>query len=111
MMCGSNSYAFVLENESRTGALANRHRTADQYFARHPEQVRRIPKPLSVQNRHLASQTALELKRTSLTKRELMHRYFAYRNLYGRIGCGPGMEWAEPCVRAMADLTGALAPR
>ncbi len=69
-ICRTNNYAVV--NELGAADLALNHVTASEYFETHPAEIRRIPVALAVQNRSLASQTALAWGRPSISRGELL---------------------------------------
>ena len=107
IICKTNNYAVL----SELWPLARNHVAASQHFLAHPADIRRIPATLAIQNRTLASQTALAWKRPSITPAEILAGFRRYRRLYRSWRLGPEGRWAEPYVRAMAALTEELHPR
>jgi hypothetical protein len=100
--CATNNYALV--NTSELAPLALKHKRASEYFDAHPTHVTRIPKTLAIQNRSLASQTALAWKRPTITREELVEVFDGYRDLYANWKLRPELRWAQPCVDGMAEL-------
>ncbi len=107
--CTSNNYAFVAASDARE--LVPNHMEASRRFDARPGDVRRLPLALSLQNRNLASQTALAWGRPTIPRRTLLRRYRRYRGLYGRVELPPALSWARPSVDAMAALMRELKPR
>ena len=108
-ICKTNNYAVV----SGPGApdLARNHTEASEYFDAHPADIRRIPAALAVQNRSLASQTALAWGRPSIGRDELLAVFRRYRRLYRSLRLDPGLSWATPYVAEMADLMQEIQPK
>lgn len=109
VICKTNNYAVVKDAELLP--LAGNHLTASRYFLTHPADIRRIPGVLAIQNRTLASQTALAWDRPSITPAEILAAFRRYRRLYRSWRVGPELRWAEPYVLAMAALMEELHPR
>lgn len=109
IICKTNNYAVV--SEPGLWPLARRHVAASRYFLAHPAAIRRIPATLAIQNRTLASRTALAWTRPSITPAELFAGFRRYRRLYASWRLRPELQWAEPYVRAMAALMEELRPR
>lgn len=107
--CTSNNYAFVAGGDARD--LVRSHAEASRRFDARPEEVRRLPLSLSLQNRNLASQTALAWGKPTIPRGQLLRRYRRYRALYGRVELPPALAWARPSVEAMAELMRDLEPR
>lgn len=107
--CTSNNYAFVAGADARE--LARSHAEASRRFDARPGEVRRLPFALSLQNRNLASQTALAWGQPTIARSKLLRRYRRYRSLYDRVDLPPELSWARPCVDAMRDLMRELRPR
>jgi hypothetical protein len=107
--CKTNNYAVV--NEPGVADLALDHAKASEYFDAHPSDVRRIPATLAVQNRNLASQTALAWGRPSISRDELLAVFRRYRDLYSSPRLGVALSWARPYVDLMADLMREIRPR
>jgi hypothetical protein len=91
--------------------LARGHTDASAYFDAHPGDIREIPATLAVQNRNLASQTALAWGRPSIGQGELLAVFRRYRRLYPTVRLDPGLAWAAPYVAQMADLMQEIRPK
>ena len=100
--CKTNNYAVV--NEPGLAHLALNHVRASEYFDAHPSDIKRIPATLAIQNRNLASQTALAWNRPSITQEELLNVWYRYRHLYSSRTLGARLSWAKPYVDLMAEL-------
>ena len=107
--CTSNNYAFVALGDARD--LVRSHAEASRRFDASPEGVRRLPLSLSLQNRNLASQTALAWGKPTIPRSKLLRRYRRYRSLYDRVALPADLSWARRGVAAMADLMRELKPR
>jgi len=107
--CKTNNYAFV--NEPGVPDLVLDHMRASEYFDAHPSDVRRIPATLAVQNRNLASQTALAWGRPSISRDELLAVFRRYRDLYSSPRLAAALSWARPYVDLMADLMQEIRPK
>src|SRR5438094_1255384 len=78
--CKTNNYAVV--NDPGVAHLALNHVPASRHFDAYPAQIKRIPAILAIQNRTLASQTALAWGRPSVRREELVRLLRRYRALY-----------------------------
>jgi hypothetical protein len=111
--CKTNSYAVV--NRPGLGELALDHVRASEHFDAHAGDIRRIPATLALQNRNLASQTALHWERPPITQAEMLavyrRIYPRYRRLYDSLKLDASLSWARPCVDQMADLMREIRPR
>lgn len=107
--CKTNTYAVV--NGPGALDLARGHTDASAYFDAHPGDIREIPATLAVQNRNLASQTALAWGRPSIGQGELLAVFRRYRRLYPTVRLDPGLAWAAPYVAQMADLMQEIRPK
>ena len=100
--CATNNYAVV--NTPELAPLTLNHKGASEYFDAHPTQVARIPKTLAIQNRNVASQTALAWRRPRIARDELIEVFHRYRDIYATWKLRPELNWAQPCVDRMAEL-------
>ena len=104
--CATNNYALV--NDPVLARFVMSHVQASEYFDSHPTQVRRIPGTLSVQNRSLASRTALAWGRPNISGNELVAALHRYRDLYVSWPVPRGLGWARPYIERMAELMAEL---
>ena len=100
--CKTNNYAFV--NGPDSARLASSHTWAGTYFDAHRTSIREIPATLALQNRSLASITALAFGRPSIRRDELATLLGRYRGLYGAWRPTAESVWAKPYVDLMAEL-------
>jgi hypothetical protein len=100
--CATNNYA--VKNLPELAGFATAHTRASEYFDAQPSRVRRIAGFLAVQNRSLASQTALAWRRPGITRDELVAAFERYRDLYAGWRLPRGLGWARPYVERMAEL-------
>jgi hypothetical protein len=104
-LCGTNSYAMV-KGPGAKEILGN-HVLASGWFeeelTRRSGRVKRIPGPLGVQNRTLASQTTLGHRRYVIGRSELIRKYRRYKRFYER-PLPPDLAWAQPYVAMMSEL-------
>ena len=100
--CKTNNYAVL--NTPALCRLVQRHTEASEFFDSHPTRVERIPKTLAIQNRSLASQTALAWKRPSISREEMIESLERYRDLYAGWKLRRELRWAQPYVDRMAGL-------
>ena len=107
--CTSNNYAFVADGAAFD--FLRSHAEASRRFDARPSDVRRLPLSLSLQNRNLASQTALAWGKPTIPLGKLLRRYGRYHGLYERVALPDDLSWARPSVAAMADLMQELKPR
>jgi hypothetical protein len=107
--CATNDYAVPRRPDIEP--LVMNHLRAGRYFDENRARIRRIPELLSIQNRNLASQTAMAWRRPSITREELAANFARYRTLYASIELPGGLEWARPCVDQMAGLMRQIAVR
>lgn len=108
-ICKTNNYAVV--NRPTFGKLLLNHVRASEHFEAHAADIRRIPATLAIQNRNLASQTALAWGRSSISRAELLAVHQRYLRRYRSLKLDAGLSWARPCVDQMADLTREIRPR
>ena len=108
-VCKTNNYAVV--NGPVALDLARHHAEASAFFDAHPGDIRAVPATLAVQNRNLASQTALAWGRPSIGRDELLAVFRRYRRFYRSVRLGVGLSWATPYVAQMADLMQEIRPR
>jgi hypothetical protein len=101
-VCKTNNYAVL--NTPALCPLAERHVRASEFFDTHPTQVEKIPKTLAIQNRSLASQTALAWRRPSISREETIEAFERYRDLYAGWKLRRELRWAQPYVDRMAEL-------
>jgi integrase len=115
-LCMTNNYAVrkregVMFEGIDIARIARSHLRAHEYFKRGANgQVKTIERRLSLMNRNLASQTTLGLKRSSVTRAQLVSKLRQYRRLYRKADLR-GLEWALPYVELMAELTGRVGVR
>jgi hypothetical protein len=107
--CGSNNYALRRLPELADGIRS--HVRASELFDASPARVRHVPASLSLQNRNLASRSALRFGRQALTREELVRRLRRHRRFYAGVRLPPELAWAVPCVDAMAELMHAIRVR
>jgi hypothetical protein len=100
--CATNNYALIHAPDARL--IARAHTRASEWFDANPGLVQRIPGVLGVQNRSLASQTALGWKRPSISRDELVERFERYRGVYDSWKPSRDLRWAQRYVDAMAAL-------
>jgi len=100
--CATNDYA--VENFPGAAPLAFNHVRASEYFDAHPSQVRRFREVLGIQNRSMASQTAMAWRRPSITRDELITSFHRYRDLYSSWHLPRELRWARPYVDLMDEL-------
>ena len=100
--CGSNNYAVA--NVPELAPLLQNHVRASEYFDGHPSQVRRLRETLAIQNRSLASQTALAWRRPFVSREELIESFERYRGLYSGWRLPRALRWARPYVDRMHEL-------
>jgi hypothetical protein len=99
--CSTNNYAFI--KNDRLVPLLMSHVSASGYFDSEKEKVKRIDGHLSLMNRTIASQTSLEWRKPTITKRELVKKFHGYKDLYSRIEL-PELGWSKPYIVMMRDL-------
>jgi hypothetical protein len=104
--CGSNNYA-VRNLPEHTESIAS-HVRASALFDASPGRFRHVSASLSVQNRNLASRSALAAGSSTLTRGELIERFGRHRKLYARLRLPPEVAWAQPCIASMAELMHAV---
>jgi hypothetical protein len=107
--CKTNNYAVV--NEPGVAPLVLSQEKANEYFDAHLSGIRRIPATLAVQNRSLASQTALAWRRPSIGRDELVAVFRRYRNLYSSPRLAAMPSWARPYIALMAELMREIRPK
>lgn len=108
--CHTNDYALHSGCDDLE-ALFRSHVRASEAFDAAPDRVLELPRLLAIQNRNLASQTALGWRQESMDRDELLERYRAYRRFYAGWRLRGELRWAQPCVDAMAELMDELRPR
>ena len=101
-LCKTNNYAVA--SEPHLVPLAMSHLVASDYCVARLSDVRRVPGTLAVQNRTLASQTALAWGRPSIGREELIALLRRYQKLYRSWTLRPELAWASPYVGMMAEL-------
>ena len=98
----TNTYA--LEKSQETHALLCDHGDASAWFAGEAGSMKRIGRPLSVQNRTLASQTSIgQGSLPPISRRQLVRKFRRYKELY-REAAPPELGWCAPYLAMMADL-------
>jgi hypothetical protein len=106
-LCTTNNY--VVENIPDDAPLLISHMKASNWFKQNDAAVRVLDVPLSVQNRNIASQTALLFRTPGslMTRAKLLRRRHQYRALYAK---APRRlpAWCQPSIAAMAELMSAL---
>jgi hypothetical protein len=105
----TNNYA--LRNRPGVEALLAHHVAASDHFRSRPDAVKYLPAALSMHNRNPASQTALKLGHSTITRAELLQVYAQYRALYARTFLFGRLRWARPYVALMAELMAELKPK
>ena len=106
-LCTTNNY--VIENFPDVAPLLISHMKASDWFKQNDAAVRVLDVPLSVQNRNIASQTALLFRTPGsvMTRAKLLRRRRQYRALYAR----PPRAlpaWCRPPIGSMSELMQAL---
>ena len=101
--CSTNNYAVA--NRPELAPLALRHVQAGQWFDANGDRIRHVPRTLAMQNRNLASQTALAWRRPTITRDELVESLERYRALYASLRLPLEITWAEPYIALAAELT------
>lgn len=107
--CGTNNYALRWA-PGREEVLRN-HVRASEHFDVHPAQVARTREWLAVQNRNPASQTALRVRRPTISRDQLVAVRDAYRATYARWRPRRSLRWARPYADAVAELVAGLRER
>ena len=105
-LCTTNNH--VIENMPGVAGIVDSHLQATDWFVQNEPLVKVLDAPLSLQNRNLASQTALLFRSgTMMKRRRLLRRHRQYRSLYAK---APRRlpAWCAPHVAEMADLMAAL---
>src|SRR5262249_38095909 len=97
--CKTNNYAFVHAPEHLP--LLMNHMRASEHVDANPAAVKRLAATLAIQNRNLASQTALGGRKPTLSRERLLVKYGRYRDLYAKARVP---AWARPYVAMMAEL-------
>lgn len=101
-LCKTNNYGVA--SAPSLVPLALNHVHASEYFEAHAASIVRLDAVLAVQNRNMASQTALAWKRPSISRRELVVLLEKYRAVYRTPRLSAEVAWARPCVEQMRDL-------
>jgi hypothetical protein len=108
-LCTTNNHA--VDKIPEIVAVAASHIKATEWFVANEGLVKVLDIPLSLQNRNIASQTALLFRRGStMTRSKLVRRHRQYRALYRR----PPRElppWCRPWIGKMAELMAGLRVR
>lgn len=101
-LCTTNNYA--IETFPEVAPVVDSHIKATEWFAENEGSVKVLDAALSMQNRNIASQTALLFRSgTMMTRAKLVRRHRQYRRLYRRaIRTLPA--WCETPVAEMAEL-------
>jgi hypothetical protein len=105
-LCTTNNH--VIENIPGVGQIVGSHIRATEWFVQNEAVVKVLDVPLSLQNRNLASQTALLFRSgVIMTRSKLLRRHRQYRALYAK---GPRTlpPWCELPIARMAELMQAL---
>ncbi|MHC4859993.1 MAG: hypothetical protein ACYTDY_07865, partial [Planctomycetota bacterium] len=101
--CGTNNYAVAKAEDSPE--MIQDHTLASQFFDSNPTLVKRLAQTLSLQNRNLSSQTSLSLRRSTISREQLLAAYHRYRRMYSHIRLAEGLAWASPYIDLVAELT------
>jgi len=108
-LCTTNNH--VVEKISEADRIIGSHVEATRWFVANEPLVKVLDVPLSVQNRNIASQTALLFKSgTMMTRSKLLRRRRQYRGLYRKLPRGLP-EWSRLWIARMAGLMETLEPR
>ena len=102
VICKTNNYAF--RNMPEALQLHRNIFTASRYFTTHASEIQCIDATLGVQNRNLASQTALGWTRPVFERDELIASFWRYRRLYRSWRVPTEIRWARPYIEQMAEL-------
>lgn len=100
--CATNNYALAKGPE--TEPLVRHHLEACPHFDARPERIAKVHKILAVQNRTMASHTALKKRQDTISREALIASYRACRRLYDDWPLPPDLLWAKPCLEGMAEL-------
>ncbi|MBI3786154.1 MAG: hypothetical protein HY270_22435 [Deltaproteobacteria bacterium] len=105
-LCTTNNY--VIEKIPAVEPIVDSHIKATEWFVRNDGLVKVLDAPLSLQNRNIASQTALLFRSgVMMTRSRLLRRHGQYRRLYAKAARkAPG--WSRPSIRAMHELMQAV---
>jgi len=102
----TNNYAMV--KRPGTQLLLRKHVRASLWLADNPGHPAKVlTAPLSLMNRTLASQTAMDRKRGVLARQKLLLAAYRYRRLYRR-SVAPELGWATPYLQMMSALMAEL---
>lgn len=105
-LCTTNNY--VIENIPGVGPIVDSHIRATEWFVEREALVKVLDVPLSLQNRNLASQTALLFRSgVMMTRSKLLRRHRQYRALYSKMPRALP-AWCRPSIATMAELMRAL---
>jgi hypothetical protein len=108
-LCTTNNY--VIENIPGAADIVGSHIQATEWFMQNSASVKVLDLPLSMQNRNIASQTALLFHSgTMMTRRRLLRRRRQYRALYTEASRRLP-PWCGSEVADMAELMESLAVR
>src|SRR5262245_40914760 len=99
-LCTTNNY--VIENMPGVETLVRSHTKASDWFGKNDGSTKVLEAPLSLQNRNMASQTALLFRYGVMTRSKLVRRHRQYRALYARARRFP--PWCRPLMASMAEL-------
>jgi hypothetical protein len=105
--CATNNYAIVKRSDRRRPdmqRMVTGHTRAAEFVDAHPRRFPKVRKWLAIQNRSMASKTALQRKQLTTTREELVERYERYRAVYADWPLSPELQWARPCLDLMAAL-------
>jgi len=100
--CATNNYA--IPNRPGVAELVSHHVRAGRYFDANRSRIKRMRRILSIQNRNLASRTAMGWRRPSITRDELVDSVDRYRALYSSRELPDELGWARPCMAQMDEL-------
>lgn len=108
-LCTTNNHAIA--NFSEVAGIVDSHIKATEWFVANEPLVKVLDVPLSLQNRNIASRTALLFHSgTMMTRAKLVRRHRQYRALYRKLPRGLP-EWCRPWIARMAELMAALRVR
>lgn len=105
-LCTTNNHA--IENMPGIAGIIDSHIRATEWFVANEARVKVLDVPLSLQNRNIASQTALLFRSgTMMTRARLARRLRQYRRLYRKRPRGLP-EWCAPWIERMRELMAEL---
>jgi hypothetical protein len=101
-VCTTNNYAVVVSRAPKP-VLTSHLEASDWFLAQPAAAVAVLDDRLSLQNRTIASQTALVPQQRTIGRRHLLRKLDRYRRLYDR-PLAPELAWAQPYADQMASL-------